>query len=83
MTSAKNRYNVIYQYKWKTPVNALPQTVWEKLDKLCLKEWGYYFTPHANMDYTRQNWYENQTLYLTFEDEIDLLNAKLSIPLNN
>ena len=83
MTDTKNRYNVIYRYAWKTPVYALPQTVWQKLDKLCVKEWGYHFIPHTNMDYTKPNWYEDQTLYITFEDKIDLLNAKLSIPLNN
>ena len=77
------RYNKIYRYQWRTSVFALPQIVWQKLDKLCAKDWGYHFIPHTCMDYTRPNWYEDQTLYLTFQDHDDLVNAKLSIDLKN
>lgn len=77
------RYNKIYRYQWRTSVYALPQIVWQKLDKLCVKDWGYHFIPHAVMDYSRQNWYEDQTLYLTFHDYDDLVNAKLSLDLKN
>ena len=83
LNSNSERYNKIYRYQWRTSVFALPQIVWQKLDKLCVKDWGYHFIPHACMDYTRPNWYEDQTLYLTFQDYDDLVNAKLSIDLKN
>ena len=83
LKSNSERYNKIYRYQWRTSVFALPQIVWQKLDKLCAKDWGYHFIPHACMDYTRPNWYEDQTLYLTFQDHDDLVNAKLSIDLKN
>lgn len=77
------RYNKIYRHQWRTSVYALPQIVWQKLDKICTKDWGYHFIPHAVMDYSRPNWYEDQTLYLTFQDYDDLINAKLSLDLKN
>jgi len=34
------------------------------------------------MDYTRDDWYENQNCYLSFELETDLINVKLLIEYN-
>jgi len=79
----EERYNKIYRYTWRTTVYALPQSVWYKLDAICKGRWGYFFIPNSNMDWNADNWYENQTLYITFEEESDLIQAKLSIPIKN
>ena len=46
------------------------------------KRWGWHFRPHKDMDYTRDNWYEKQNCYLSFELETDLINVKLLIEYN-
>ena len=76
-----DHYNRIFRYHWRTSVYALPQTVILKLKELCKNRWGYHFIPHNDMDWEARNWYERQTLYLTFENKEDLIQAKLSIDL--
>lgn len=43
------------------------------------RKWGWVFKPHKNMDYHRTDWYKDQTLILTFEDQADLIQTKLEL----
>lgn len=75
-------YNCIYKHQWKTITNALPMTAINKIHSIVDKRWGWHFIPHKNMDYSKEDWYENQTLILTFENKMDLILAKLLVTLN-
>ena len=57
-------------------------TAVEKIHSIVNKRWGWYFTPHKNMDYSRQDWYKDQTLIITFESKMDLVLAKLLVTIN-
>ncbi len=73
-------YNAIFRYQWRTHTNALPMHVISIINTITEdRKWGWAFSPHKNMDYTRPNWYEDQTLILTFEDQSDLIQTKLEI----
>lgn len=73
-------YNKIYKYQWRTRTNSLPMHVLEIITKSTNgRRWGWFFMPHENMDYNSPNWYENQTLVLSFEDQADLVQAKLEV----
>ena len=73
-------YNAIFRYQWRTHTNALPMHVIEIINRITDNRlWGWTFSPHKNMDYTRPNWYEDQTLILTFDNQDDLVQAKLEI----
>jgi|TARA_R110001592_G_scaffold132997_16_gene348097 hypothetical protein len=80
--SGASGYNKIYKHQWVTHVNALPMSAIDVMDKVCLKKYGWHFTPHEAMDYSREDWYKDQSLILTFESNIDLLVSKLTITLN-
>ena len=73
-------YNVICRYQWRTHTNALPMHVISIINRITDdRKWGWLFSPHKNMDYRRPNWYEDQTLILTFENCDDLVQAKLEV----
>lgn len=72
-------YNKIYKHQWKTFTNALPMTAVSEIHNLVRKRWGWHFLPHKNMDYGREDWYKDQTLYLTFESKMDLILAKMLV----
>jgi hypothetical protein len=78
----EGKYNVNYAYTWKTPVATLPMSVVTWLDSVVEDEWGWFFIPHSNMDYNRDDWYEDQTMCLTFKSSQDLILCKLSVVLN-
>jgi hypothetical protein len=75
------RYNIHLEYNWRTHVNALPMRAKEYMDSICNSKWGWYFTPHPTMQWDREDWYKDQTLIITFEDEHDLARCKLSVDL--
>lgn len=78
--SETSGYNKIYRHQWRTFTNALPMIVHDHLNILTEgRPWGWYFIPHENMDYRDPNWFENQTLILSFDDEYDLIQAKLEV----
>jgi hypothetical protein len=73
-------YNLIYRHQWRTHTNALPMHIISLIHKITEdRKWGWTFSPHKNMDYNSPNWYENQTLILTFEDQSDLVQTKLEV----
>jgi hypothetical protein len=73
-------YNFIFRHQWRTHTNALPMHVIGIIDRITEdRKWGWTFSPHKNMDYRRPNWYEDQTLILTFEDQSDLVQTKLEV----
>ena len=73
-------YNFIFRYQWRTHTNALPMQVIHVINNITEdRKWGWTFSPHKNMDYSRPNWYEDQTLILTFENQEDLIQTKLEI----
>jgi len=72
-------YNKIFKYQWTTPVYGLPMDIHNALDKICKGRWGWHFIPHENINYSRENWYEDQTLVITFENKWDLIHARLRV----
>ena len=73
-------YNVIFRYQWHTNTNALPMHIIDMIDRITeTRKWGWTFKPHKNMDYSRADWYKDQTLIITFEDQADLIQTKLEI----
>jgi hypothetical protein len=73
-------YNFIFRHQWRTHTNALPMHVIGIIDRITEdRKWGWVFSPHKTMDYSRPNWYEDQTLILTFEDQADLIQTKLEV----
>lgn len=72
-------YNKIFKYQWTTSTYALPMSTSHKLDKMCVGKWGWHFIPHKNMNYSRENWYEDQTLVLTFQNKWDFIHARLRV----
>ena len=74
-------YNIHLEHNWRTHVNSLPMNAKEYMDSICVGKWGWYFIPHKTMKWEREDWYKDQTLILTFEDEHDLAQCKLSVDL--
>lgn len=75
-------YNVHYKYVWRTPVNALPMSIKNWLDKKCEDKWSWYFEPHDNMNWHSEDWYKDQTLMLSFNNKYDLVRTKLCVAFN-
>ena len=72
-------YNKIYQHQWRTTQYALPMSSTYAISNLVNGKWGWHFLPHKNMDYSRENWFEDQTLVISFEDKMDLILCKLLV----
>lgn len=74
-------YNCIFKYNWRVIGKcALGSTwLWEISSIVDGRRWGWYFIPHKTMDYRKENWYEDQTLVLSFEDESDMIQAMLQL----
>jgi hypothetical protein len=72
-------YNKMYRHQWRTNMCALPGHWIAQIEKLITGNWGWHFIPHKNMDYRRENWYEDQTLFITFEKQEDLIQVRLCI----
>jgi hypothetical protein len=72
-------YNKIFRNQWRTNRYALPDLWVAQIDKVVTGNWGWHFIPHKNIDYQRPNWYEDQTLVITFENQHDLVQVKLCI----
>ena len=76
-------YNKIYKYSWNTPTYGLPMHTSKKIANMVTGRWGWHFVPHENMDYNSDDWYENQTLVITFEKKWDLVMCRLMISLKD
>ena len=72
-------YNKIFRNQWRTSKYALPGLWVSQIEKVITGNWGWHFIPHKNMDYQLPNWYEYQTLVVTFENQHDLVQVKLCI----
>lgn len=74
-------YNCIFKYNWRVlGTCALPSTWINEINNIVAgRKWGWYFIPHKNMNYQDDNWYENQTLVLSFSEEIDMIQSILQI----
>lgn len=72
-------YNKIYQYQWKTTQHGLPMNSTHEISKHAEGKWGWHFLPHKTMDYSREDWYKDQTLVLSFENKMDLIICKLLV----
>jgi len=81
-TSKEGEYNKVYPHSWKTNVNALPMNIKQFLDRTLEGAYGWHFVPHKNMQWEKEDWYKDQTLYLTFELQQDLIQSKLSVTFN-
>jgi predicted molibdopterin-dependent oxidoreductase YjgC len=74
-------YNKIFKYQWTTNTHAIPLSSVNHIRDLIKGRFGWHFVPHKNMDYSTENWYENQTLVITFENKLDLILSKLTTTL--
>ena len=74
-------YNCIFKYNWKVlGTCALPSTWIHEINTIVGdRKWGWYFIPHKNMDWRKDNWYEDQTLVLSFSEESDMIQSILQI----
>ena len=73
-------YNKIFRHRWRTSTNALPMMAISRINRITEgRKWGWTFMPHENMNYSRENWYEDQMLILTFDNEMDLIQSKLEV----
>ena len=75
-------YNKIFKHQWRTRDYGINMSTIERISKLVSGRWGWHFKAHKDMDYSRDNWYEKQNCYLSFELETDLINVKLLIEYN-
>lgn len=74
-------YNWVYKHTYCLNAYGVPGNVVEVMIKECKHKWGWHFERPPSMDYTRDNWYEDQTAYLSFEDPIDLATVVLTAEL--
>jgi predicted molibdopterin-dependent oxidoreductase YjgC len=74
-------YNKIFKHQWKTNTNAIPLSSVNHIRDLIKGKFGWHFIPHKNMDYSREDWYKDQTLVITFENKLDLILSKLTTTL--
>ncbi len=74
-------YNCIFRHNWRVlGTCALPSTWIFKINSIVDgRGRGWYFIPHKNMAYTRENWYEDQTLVLSFSEEVDMIQTILQL----
>lgn len=72
-------YNKIFPHKWCLYTYGVSQSLIESISKIAKYRWGWHFVPTSKMDYRKNNWFEDQTAYLTFENFDDLLQCKLSL----
>lgn len=74
-------YNCIFKNNWRVIGKyALGSNwLWEISSITEGRKWGWYFIPHETMDYRKDNWYENQTLVLSFEETSDMVQAMLQL----
>lgn len=73
-------YNCIFKHQWNcAPKHGLSMSAIIELKSLCRKKFGWHFVPHKNMDWQKDDWYKNQTLFLTFENKWDMIHAKLRV----
>tara|TARA_Y100001938_G_C7920666_1_gene344313 strand:- start:158 stop:415 length:258 start_codon:yes stop_codon:yes gene_type:complete len=75
-------YNKIFKHQWRTRDYGINMSTIERISKLVSGRWGWHFKAHKDMDYSRDNWYENQTCYVSFERKWDLILVKLLIDFN-
>ena len=70
-------YNCIFKHNWRVHGKyALGSTwIWEISSIVEGRGWGWYFIPHKTMDYRKVNWYEDQTLVLSFQNKDDMVQA--------
>ena len=74
-------YNKIFKHQWTTNTNAIPLTAVNHIRDLINGKFGWHFVPHKNMDYSREDWFKDQTLVITFESKLDLILSKLTTTL--
>lgn len=74
-------YNWVYAHKFCLNTHGVPGTLIELMNHVCQSKWGWHFVAHDDMNYARDDWYENQTAYISFEDPIDLANVILTAEL--
>lgn len=73
-------YNKIYRYQWHTCCYALPMQVIELIDVITQgRKWGWHFIPSPQMDYNREEWYKDQRLVISFDNDFDLIQSKLEL----
>lgn len=83
-TIVENTYfNQVYEHVWRTVAHGLPVTVMAQLDEICTGKWGYHFEDSKfglEFDLKKTHFYASSILCLSFEDNQDLVQAKLSLP---
>lgn len=70
-------YNIVYKYHWRTGMSGLPGETKNWLDDNCVGAWGWHFIRIPDDECEKV--YQDE-LVLTFEDQYDLINAKLMLP---
>ena len=71
-------YNKVFQHKYCLNAHGVPGGLIAEMITKCNHRFGWHFVAHSNMNYYRDDWYEDQTAYISFEDQVDLVNVVLS-----
>lgn len=72
-------YNKRFFYLWPLKVHGVNATMVTWCTNNCKGKFGWHFIPNSHMNYDSDDWFKNQTAFLSFEYKEDLLQAKLSI----
>ena len=75
----RGEYKVDFPYKVWCNSSGIALSAMNKIDSIVTGRWGWNFRPHADMDYSLQNWHERQDAYVTFENRDDAIQVALSI----
>lgn len=94
MSTVENSHkSIVHELSQGSGYNCIFKHIWRVLGKYALKsswiwtiskivdgrDWGWYFIPNKNMDYRKDNWYEDQTLILSFENKDDMIQVMLQL----
>ena len=81
VTVSDSNYNKVYQHQWRTNTHGLPIGVRDYLNATCKHKWGYHFISRnwPGETGTDGKWYLDHTLYLSFEDEVDMAQVVMSV----
>lgn len=75
-------YNKRFAHSYGINAYGLPASCIAQIQSIVTGKWGWHFIPNSDMDYARDNWYERQQCYVSFENKHDLIQVILQVKFN-
>jgi len=75
-------YNKRFAHSYSINSHSLPGSCVDQIQSIVTGKWGWHFEPHPDMDYGRENWYERQDCYVSFEHLHDMIQVVLQVDFN-